>query len=270
MINFPNCKINLGLSILEKREDNFHNIETVFFPVPFSDVVEIISADKFSFSCSGIETGRSQDNLCIKAYQLLKKDFPALPEVKMHLHKAIPVGAGLGGGSADAAFTLRLLNEKYALKISNETLMQYALKLGSDCPFFILNQPAFATGRGEQLKKIEIKLSGYFLLLVNPGIHINTGWAFSQVTPSAKINSLSSVISKPIDSWKFELVNDFEVPVFEKYPEIRSIKEKLYADGAVYASMSGTGSTVYGIFKQQPVINFPTQYFQKSIYIKNN
>ena len=236
MILFPNCKINLGLNILKKRDDGFHDLETVFYPLMLKDVLEIIPTtnnqhqtpntkqvllettnSKFeipSFSSSGLTIhGDSSTNLCVKAYQLLKKDFPNLPSIKIHLHKAIPIGAGLGGGSADGAFTLRLLNEKFNLKLSTEQLIQYALQLGSDCPFFIINQPHFATARGEVLSPIQLDLSAYKFVIVNPGIHVNTGWAFSTITPSIPKKSIQQIIQQPITTWRNELINDFEISV---------------------------------------------------------
>ena len=272
MIVFPNCKINLGLHILNKREDGFHNLETVFYPVGLKDVLEIIpshNADNIiEFTSSGlIVDGNMDDNICIKAYYLLKKDFPELPQIKMHLHKAIPMGAGLGGGSADAAFTLQLLNKKFNLDLSFTQLINYAAQLGSDCPFFIINKPCFATGRGEILEEINIDLSKYKIVLVNPGIHVNTGWAFSQLTPALPAKSIKEIIAQPINTWQKELQNDFEKPVFEKYPVIKNIKESLYTQGAVYAAMSGSGSTVYGIFENEiSLAQFETQnYFVKII-----
>ncbi|HTB51776.1 MAG TPA: 4-(cytidine 5'-diphospho)-2-C-methyl-D-erythritol kinase [Ferruginibacter sp.] len=271
MLLFPNCKINLGLNILSKREDSFHDIATVFYPVPITDAIEIISAHShsqtISFTSSGIQIdGNTEDNSCIKAYHLLKKKFPLLPAVKIHLHKSIPLGAGLGGGSADGAFTLQLLNDAFKLNLSTEQLINYAVELGSDCPFFIINKPCFATGRGEILKEIKTNLSGYQILVVNPGIHINTGWAFSQITPILPNHSIEWIIEQPVAAWKENLVNDFEGPVFEKYPVIQTIKEKLYQNGAVYAAMSGSGSSVFGIFEKDklPVIPFADSYFVKS------
>jgi len=181
MLSFPNCKINLGLHILGKRDDGFHNLETVFYPVPFKDALELIPSTNtgIEFTATGLAVdGNAADNLCAKAYHLLKKDFPEIPTIKIHLHKAIPLGAGLGGGSADAAFMLKLLNEKFKLNLSTDQLINYALQLGSDCPFFIINKPCLATGRGEMLEEIAVDLSAYKIVLINPGIHINTGWAF--------------------------------------------------------------------------------------------
>ena len=275
MLFFPNCKINLGLKITGKRADGYHNIVTVFFPVPFNDVIEIIDnkehSDGIEFTQSGIPiVGDQKDNLCIKAWQLLKNNFPKLPSVKLHLHKAIPMGAGLGGGSADGAATLLLLNQKYLLNISETQLISYALQLGSDCPFFIINKPCLGSGRGELLQPISLTLKGYQLVVVNPGIHVNTGWAFSQLNLDANtvndnaltIESLSNIILGDMVNWKDELKNDFEQPVFEKFPAIEVVKNTLYEKGAVYASMSGSGSTVFGIFKENkiPHFNFPSNY----------
>jgi 4-diphosphocytidyl-2-C-methyl-D-erythritol kinase len=266
LLVFPNCKINLGLNIISKRADGFHDLETVFYPVAIKDVLEIVqqqhqTAD-VEFTATGLSIeGDTGNNLCVKAYHLLKKDFPELPAIKMHLHKTIPMGAGLGGGSADGAFTLKLLNVKFQLNLSNEQLINYALQLGSDCPFFILNEPSFAEGRGEKLSSIKLDLSNFQFLIINPGIHINTGWAFSQLQPKQPTKSIKQIIVQPIETWKTELVNDFEEPIFKNHPEIKAIKENLYSQGAVYASMTGSGSTVFGIFeKQQDLTNLLVQY----------
>jgi 4-diphosphocytidyl-2-C-methyl-D-erythritol kinase len=266
MITFPNCKINLGLNIIRKRPDNFHDLETVFFPVPLTDVLEVVqTSSSFEFTQTGLSIDNNDNNLCVKAYQLLKKGHPNLPPVRMHLHKAIPIGAGLGGGSADGAFTLKLLNEKLNLSLSEEQLINYSLQLGSDCPFFIINKPCFAEGRGEKLTPINIDLKGYKLVLINPGIDINTAWAFSQISPAQPKRPVKEIISQPIEIWKQELTNDFEPPVFAKYPEIKDIKETLYNQGAVYASMSGSGSTVYGLFKDISALTLNDNYFHKTI-----
>ena len=255
MIVFPNCKINLGLHILGKREDGYHNLETVFYPLNLTDILELLptkeTSNSFSFSQSGLTVeGSSSDNLCVKAYQLLKKDFPFLPAMKLHLHKAIPMGAGLGGGSADGAFTLGLLNDKFFLQLDQKTLLQYAAALGSDGPFFIINKPCYAGGRGELLEPVPISLKGYHIVLINPGIHISTAWAFAQLTPALPENDLRKIIAAPIDTWRSDLKNDFEGPVFQAHPEIGNIKETLYQRGAIYAAMSGSGSTVFGIFRE--------------------
>lgn len=275
MIVFPNCKINLGLRILRKRNDGFHDLETVFYPLPLYDVLEIIGdADSnqnetaIKFSSSGISiTGTTADNLCIKAYHLLQKDFPQLPPVQMHLHKAIPTGAGLGGGSADAAFGLKLISEKFNLDLSTSQLINYSLQLGSDCPFFIINKPCFATGRGEILEPLSTDLSAYTFIIVNPGIHINTAKAFSGITPALPAKSVNEIIQQPVETWKAELINDFEKSVFSQHPEIEIIKNNLYQKGAIYAAMSGSGSTVYGIFEKNaiPEFNFAAHYFTKKL-----
>jgi 4-diphosphocytidyl-2-C-methyl-D-erythritol kinase len=288
MLSFPNCKINLGLQILNKREDGYHNLATVFYPLGWKDVVEVVRSDDgrqttddsspsnsrllthdISFTSTGLEIkGDAQNNLCIKAYHLIKKDFPSLPLIQIHLHKTIPMGAGLGGGSADGAFTLKLLNDKFQLGLTTQQLIDYALQLGSDCPFFILNKPCYATGRGEILEPIELDLSAYQFAIVNPGIHVNTGWAFAQLQLSdAPRPNLRTIVQQPILNWKEKLINDFEAPVCKAHPEIASIKEELYNSGALYASMTGSGSTVFGIFEKKVKINFkfPTTYFYRII-----
>ncbi|MFZ1786213.1 MAG: 4-(cytidine 5'-diphospho)-2-C-methyl-D-erythritol kinase [Ferruginibacter sp.] len=280
MLVFPNCKINLGLQILHKRTDGFHDLETVFYPLAFRDALELIpntnNETGVTFTGTGLAVeGKTEDNLCIKAYQLLKKDFSELPSVSMHLHKAIPMGAGLGGGSADAAFTLKLLNDKFKLNISTPQLLNYAKQLGSDCPFFIINKPCFATGRGEILEELVLDLSHYKIVLINPGIHINTGWAFTELAKGSNgsrlldpyIPSLKTIMQQPIDTWKSQLTNDFETVVFMAHPEIKSIKENLYKLGAIYAAMSGSGSTVFGIFSNDidPNLFRNDNYFIKSV-----
>lgn len=272
MILFPNCKINLGLHILRKRADGFHDLETVFYPIALQDALEIIQHPQpvtgIEFGSSGLPVdGDLPDNICVKAYHLLKKDFPHLPAVKMHLHKTIPMGAGLGGGSADGAFTLTLLNKKFALGIGEADLINYALQLGSDCPFFIRYAPCYATGRGEVMDSLSLDLSAYKFVLVNPQIHINTGWAFSQIKPSAERKSLKESIAKPVEEWKDVLTNDFEEAVFAQHPAVKECKEALYQAGAVYAAMTGSGSTVFGLFRKDatPSFNFPRHYFVKMI-----
>lgn len=270
MVVFPNCKINIGLNILAKRPDGYHNLQTVFYPLGIKDALEIIESTEFTqaitYSSSGLEiNGKTEHNLCIKAYELLKKDFPSLPFIQMHLHKTIPMGAGLGGGSADAAFTLQLLNKKFLLQLSQKQLLDYALELGSDCPFFILNKPCFAKGRGEILEPVELDLSDYSFLIVNPGIHVNTRLAFSTLSIKENSSHLPTLITKPITDWKNEILNDFEKTIFPLYPAIAALKNQLYAAGAIYASMSGSGSSVFGIFKKdnRPLLNFPPHYFNR-------
>lgn len=259
MIVFPNCKINLGLNILHKRADSFHDLETLFFPIDLQDALEIIpSQNKTQITVTGIAAGSPENNLCLKAYLLLKKDYPQLPQINIDLHKAIPIGAGLGGGSADAAFMLQLLNKKFNLNVPESQMFVYALQLGSDCSFFLINKPCIATGRGEVLEPINISLLAYKILLINPGIHISTAEAFKKIKPAVPAKKIKAIILQPIETWKEELSNDFENYVFERYPQIKKIKEDLYKKGAVYAAMSGSGSTVFGIFKRDAIINYNT------------
>ncbi|MGX5819373.1 4-(cytidine 5'-diphospho)-2-C-methyl-D-erythritol kinase [Chitinophaga lutea] len=263
MILFPNCKINLGLHILRKRDDGFHDLETVFYPLPLEDGLEIITSGEPIFSHSGIDIpGDAADNLCLRAYALLKADFPQLPATHIHLHKHIPIGAGLGGGSADGAFTLRILNTKYNLGIDETGLVAYASRLGSDCPFFIRNTPCLATGRGEVMTPMELDLSAWSFVLVHPGIHVPTGWAFGQLTPGAPVVPLADIDWKDPTSWPERLTNDFEGPVFAAYPVIGGIKEKMYRHGAVYSTMSGSGSAVVGMFPkgEVPEMRWPEHY----------
>jgi 4-diphosphocytidyl-2-C-methyl-D-erythritol kinase len=275
MVFFPNCKINLGLNITGKRPDGFHDLETVFYPIQIKDAVEIIndknnqrSTHNVSCSISGLPIdGNTDDNLCVKAYRLLKKDFPDLPAVHIHLHKVIPMGAGLGGGSADGAFTLKLLNKKFDLGLPESVLFRYAMELGSDCPFFIINKPCFATGRGENLTPVNIDLTGYKFIVIHPGIHVDTRLAFSTIQPSKPARSINEIIHDPIGSFKEKLINDFEKSIFSKHPEIRKIKDELYKNGAIYASMTGSGSAVYGIFEKDKStkISVPQHYFVREL-----
>jgi 4-diphosphocytidyl-2-C-methyl-D-erythritol kinase len=255
MIVFPNCKINLGLRILRKRQDGYHDLETIFFPIPVTDILEIRlqrhENGEFKFIQTGFPiTGPLEENSCIKAYQLLKNRFPLLKSVDVHLHKNIPTGAGLGGGSADSAFMLQGLNELFQLSLSHHDLAALSLQLGSDCPFFLLNKPAIAEGRGEILKERKLSLRGYHLLLINPGVHISTAVAFRGCKPDQTGRSVASIIQQPITTWKEDLKNQFEDSIFEQFPDLASIKETLYTEGAIYASMSGSGSTLFGIFPE--------------------
>ncbi len=266
MVVFPNCKINLGLNILRKREDGYHDLETVFLPVALKDVLEIVhSSNKTRINVTGIAAGNPDSNLCLKAYTLLKKDYPQLPEINIHLHKAIPVGAGLGGGSADAAFMLQLLNKTFNLNIPPDKMFGYASQLGSDCSFFLLNRPCLASGRGEVLDPINTSLSAYKILLINPGIHISTSEAFKKIKPAIPTKKIKDIIHQPIETWKEELHNDFEDYVFERYPLIKKIKEDLYFAGAVYAAMSGSGSTIFGLFRNDTAIEYSAEanYYYK-------
>lgn len=254
LIVFPHCKINLGLSVVARRPDGFHDIETLFYPLPLHDALEILRADRFEMSFSGLPIpGQPAENLCAKAYQALHKDIPHLPSVRIHLHKQIPMGAGLGGGSSDAAFVLRLLNEQFHLRLSQKQLSDYASQLGSDCAFFTQDRPCLGTARGEALQPYELSLKDYSFLLVYPPIAINTQWAYSQVMPRKPEMPLTRILAQPVSAWKGQLVNDFEAPVFAAHPSLAAIKEKIYAAGALYASMSGSGSVIFGIFPKNKI-----------------
>ncbi|HCW08929.1 MAG TPA: 4-(cytidine 5'-diphospho)-2-C-methyl-D-erythritol kinase [Cytophagales bacterium] len=250
MVVFPPCKINLGLHILSKREDGYHNLETCFYPIPWTDILEIVRSDKFEFSFSGLLIPRnSEGNLCIRAYQLLKKEFE-ISAVKIHLHKIIPMGAGLGGGSSNAAYTLRLLNQIFELNISTHKLKELAAHLGSDCAFFIQDQPMIGSGRGEVLSPAAISLKGFFLVLVKPQVHVSTAEAYAGINLGQHSISISTILSQPIDQWKEKLSNDFEKSIFKKFPVIEQVKEKMYQMGATYVSMSGSGASVFAIFNK--------------------
>lgn len=251
MITFPNAKINLGLNIVSKREDGYHNIESCFYPVPWYDCLEVIEAASFAFHSYGLDIpGDIKSNLCVKAYELIKADHDIAP-VEIHLLKNIPMGAGLGGGSADGAFTLKMINKLFSLKLSDSQLEEYALALGSDCPFFIKNLPAIAKGRGEQLETTPLDLSGYYLAIHNPRIHISTKEAYSGVKPQVPTKSISDIIRLSKKEWKDALVNDFEASIFPNHQEIEQLKNEMYQAGAIYASMTGSGSTVYGVFERK-------------------
>jgi len=249
MVSFPPCKINLGLNILSKRPDGYHNLETCFYPIPWADILEVIPADRFGFTQTGQPVpGKAEDNLCIKAYELLR-DEHRLPPVKIHLHKIIPMGAGLGGGSSDAAHTLRLLNTVFHLQQSPAQLAGYAAQLGSDCAFFTQDQPMLGEGRGEVLSATPVSLQKKFIALVKPDIHVSTAEAYAGITPRQPEQSLRTLITRyPVEEWRHWIRNDFEATVFKKHPVLQSVKEKLYASGALYASMSGSGAALFGIF----------------------
>jgi 4-diphosphocytidyl-2-C-methyl-D-erythritol kinase len=248
VISFPPCKINLGLRILRKRSDGYHDIETCFFPVGWTDVLEIIPASETKFNQTGIPiAGDATSNIVYKAYEILKRDFSIGP-VEIHLHKIIPHGAGLGGGSSDAAHALKLLNTIFQLNLSLEQLKQYALMLGSDCPFFLETKPMLGSGRGEVLESYPVDLAGKYLTLIKPDVHVSTAEAYADVVPDMPPVSLRELLKSPLNSWRDLIVNDFEKSVFLRHPKIKEIKDFLYQEGAVYASMSGSGSTVYGIF----------------------
>lgn len=255
MITYPNAKINLGLNIVEKRPDGYHNLETVFYPINLQDALEVNlmeGEEEFSLKVSGVPIeGEPENNLVVKAYRLLKKDYPEMPAIDIHMYKHIPTGAGLGGGSADAAFMIKLLNEKFKLNLSIEKMEEYAAILGADCAFFIQNKPVFATGIGNIFEPIQLSLKGYYLVLVKPDIFVSTKDAFAHIIPTQPTQSLKEIIRMPVETWRATMKNDFEDSVFQKFPEIAAIKDKLYDLDAVYASMSGSGSSVYGIFREQ-------------------
>jgi 4-diphosphocytidyl-2-C-methyl-D-erythritol kinase len=256
MLAFPNAKINLGLHVLEKRNDGFHNIETIFYPLKWCDALEIIPASKkqkkdVDFGITGIKIlGSKEKNLCVKAYHLLK-DKHNLPSIQMHLHKHIPVSAGLGGGSSDATHTLLLLDKIFNLGLKEKELEELATTLGSDCAFFVRNQPTLAKEKGNVFEEINLSLKNYFVVIVKPDIYVSTADAYKRITPSADRTPLKEIIDKPMVEWKELLINDFEKTVFKKYPEVKYVKDALYESGASYASMSGSGSSVYGIFTKE-------------------
>jgi 4-diphosphocytidyl-2-C-methyl-D-erythritol kinase len=260
MIIFPNAKINIGLNVIDRRADGYHNLETIFYPVNLKDALEIVVADELSFQSSGLEIpGLMEDNLCIKGYHLLKKDFD-LPPVKIHLHKHIPIGAGLGGGSADAAFFIRIVNQNFNLGMTDEQMIGYARKLGADCAFFIKNEPVFAFEIGDEFESIKLDLSKYQIILVMPPVHVSTAEAYRGVTPSPVKDSLMELIYEPVTEWKKLIKNDFEISVFKNHPEIRGVKAALYEAGALYASMSGSGASVFGIFDTTPDLSELEKY----------
>ena len=266
MICFPNAKINLGLNILSKRADGYHELETLFYPIGLKDGLEFIEnkLNGIYFTSSGIPLDISTEgNIVVKAYRLLAADF-TLPGLDIHLHKVIPFGAGLGGGSSDAAFLLKGLNNHFELGLTIEQLRGYALKLGADCSFFIENRPAFARGIGERLQTTDFSLKGYFLLLVKPPLGVGTREAYSGITPATPEIRLSEAITLPAEKWQESIVNDFEASILPLFPGIAEIKTKLLESGAVYAAMSGSGSSVFGLFKGEPEISsadFPAYYF---------
>jgi 4-diphosphocytidyl-2-C-methyl-D-erythritol kinase len=255
MIDFPNAKINLGLNIVSKRPDGYHNVETVFYPINLCDALEIVPAKKgkTTFTQTGmVIEGNSDNNLVVKALNLLKTQYK-IPEIDIFLRKNIPFGAGLGGGSSDAAFMLKLLNEFANLHLSTQELEEFVGQLGADCAFFIQNKPVFAEGIGNVFTPIEFSLKGYYLLLIKPDIHVSTQEAYANIRPHQPEKSIQSIIKEPISSWKNQLINDFETNVFAKHPQIEEIKQELYNKGAIYASMSGSGSSVYSIFDEESI-----------------
>lgn len=258
MILFPAAKINLGLNIVRKRHDGFHDIETIFYPVGLCDVLEYViegnDATADSLTVTGIETGSdNQNNIIIKILSRLRKECH-IPPLRLHLHKAIPVGAGLGGGSADAACLMKVLNRHLDLGLKEDVIRSIALETGSDCPFFIDCTPSFATGRGEILSPLPDRLKGLYLVLLNPGVGINTGEAYRNCIPHEPLRHLNELYDLPLKSWKECISNDFEEYAFNVHPVIKEIKESLYRNGAIFSLMSGSGSSVYGLFDKKPVL----------------
>jgi 4-diphosphocytidyl-2-C-methyl-D-erythritol kinase len=265
MLSFPNAKINLGLQVLRKRKDGFHDLATVFYPAGWKDALELIVRGNIPFrlTTSGLSVnGDPESNLCYKAWKLISADYD-LPALEAHLHKTIPMGAGLGGGSADGAFMLRLLNDVCQLRIPEEKLLIYAAELGSDCPFFIRNRPVYATGRGEILEEFPFVLEQYTMVILMPEIGVPTAAAFSWITPAESSSDLRETLKLPPEQWKGKLINDFEEPVSKKYPVIRQLIDYLYEKGALYAAMSGSGASVYGIYRELPEIDIPGMNYWK-------
>jgi len=260
MITFPIAKINLGLNVVERRPDGYHNLETVFYPVPLKDALEIqpmhldfpTDVDCDLKITNMVIAGDEQKNLVVRAYQLLKQDYPTLPHIHTHLWKGIPSQAGMGGGSSDCAYMIRLLNDGFALGMTEEQMISYAAQLGADCAFFIKSIPCYAEGIGERLEPISLDLHGWYIAVVRPDIPVPTKEAFSLIHPHRPAKNCKQVVNQPLDTWRNELVNDFEESVFTLHPEIGAIKAKLYEIGATYAAMSGSGSALFGLFRQQP------------------
>ena len=260
MITFPIAKINLGLNVVEKRPDGYHDLQTVFYPVPIKDALEVQTMDEgfpSDVDCDlkvtnlAIE-GDEQKNLVVRAYKLLKEDFPTLPRIHTHLWKGIPTQAGMGGGSSDCAYMIRLLNELFGLRMSDEQMIAYAARLGADCAFFIKSTPCYAEGIGERMQPIALDLKGWYIGVVRPDIPVPTREAFSRIHPHYPEKCCKEVVMKPVETWKGVLTNDFEESVFALHPEIGAVKEELYKRGATYAAMSGSGSALFGLFREKP------------------
>ncbi len=269
MICFPNAKINLGLNIVSKREDGYHNIETIFYPIGLKDALEVLESENqeaYTLFSSGIDVGaNSENNLVIKALNMMRAE-KEIPNIDIHLLKKIPSGAGLGGGSADGAFMLKLLNDTFSLGFSYNQLHQFAVKLGADCAFFLKNRPAFATGIGDQLEDVDLSLEQYYMVLVKPPLFVSTQEAYAHVVPQKPKMLLKEIVKMPIQEWRNYMHNDFETSIFKKHPAIAEIKQTLYNKGALYASMSGSGTSVYGFFEKKPKLNFPN-YFVWNNYL---
>ncbi len=258
MVSFPPCKINLGLHVIRKRPDGYHDIETCFYPLPWTDVLEVIPSSQLQFFSTGnVIAGATRDNLCVRAYEALKLEYN-IPAVSIHLHKIIPTGAGLGGGSSDGAYTLRMLNSIFNLQLSQGELKKFAMNLGSDCAFFLDEKPMLGKGRGEELSPLDFTMKNKFVVLVKPDVSVSTAQAYAGVVPLAPLVSISEVLKRPIEEWNGNLENDFEVSVFDAAPQIGALKRKMTSLGAQYAAMSGSGSAVYGIFEKP--ISLPEEF----------
>ena len=260
MITYPIAKINLGLNVVEKRSDGYHNLQTVFYPVPIKDTLEVqtladdgTATEDCQLNVTGIQIqGDTQQNLVVRAYRLLKQDFPTLPRIKATLHKAIPTQAGMGGGSSDCAYMIRLLNRQFQLGLNDDEMMGYAARLGADCAFFIKSIPCYAEGIGERLQPISLNLRGWHLAIVHPDIPVSTREAFSRIHPHYPPKNCRDVVMQPVETWRNDLTNDFEESVFALYPEIGKVKDQLYKMGTTYAAMSGSGSALFGLFTEIP------------------
>ena len=258
MLTFPNAKINLGLNVVEKRPDGYHNLETVFYPVSITDALEVFPMDPAFpsvYDCdlkvtNIIIEGDEQKNLVVKAYQMLKQDFPTLPHIHVHLYKGIPTQAGMGGGSSDCGFMITMLNRQFQLGLSDEQMIDYAARLGADCAFFVINKPCYAEGIGEKLQPVALDLKGWYLAVVRPAIPVSTREAFSLIIPQHPAKNCLEIVKQPVETWREELTNDFEKSVFALHPEIGAIKDRFYDMGATYAAMSGSGSSLFGLFRQ--------------------
>ena len=269
MLLFPNAKINLGLQIINKRDDGFHNLETIFVPVPWTDILEVVpnNSEEINFKCTGLLIpGKTQNNFIVKAFYAMQAQYK-ISGVDVHLHKNVPIGGGLGGGSSDVAFFVKGINELFDLKLSNATMKEIVLPYGSDCPFFIENKPQLGTGIGTTLDPIAIDLTGYWMVLVAPDVHVATAQAYAKIQPKAPKHRLRELINKPIATWKEYMKNDFEKSVFSKFPAVAKVKQTLISAGALYASMSGSGATCYGIFKEKPALAFPENYPNLTVQI---
>jgi 4-diphosphocytidyl-2-C-methyl-D-erythritol kinase len=256
MILFPTAKINLGLNVLFKRDDGYHELDTCMISIPLSDALEILPAKEFSFRQTGLVIpGNEDDNLCVRAYKLMVKNFNVAP-VYIHLRKEIPMGAGLGGGSADASYVLKGIKDLYKINCSDSELEKIAAELGSDCPFFIKNEAQIAKGRGEVLSPCNVDLTGFFIKIIYPGIHVGTKEAYAGIVFGKKDYTVKEIVERPIETWHDQLNNDFEASVFTLHPRLADIKSKLYSEGAIYASMSGSGSALFGIYRDEPSKSF--------------